>query len=134
MLAVTIIYKFRTYQINISKELTNFSGPSASNLILAASKPVHQLVSESSFKKGRITFTALSAVVDKERCTMLLGVVRVVGVVGVVVVVVVTVVTVVVVTVVVVRVADEGQVPDIFARPARDAQVSELVNEIANIM
>ena len=86
---------------------------------------VHQLVSESSFKKGRIAFTALSAVVDKERSTMLLGVVRVV---------VVVVVAVVVVRVVVVRVADEGEVPDIFARPARDAQVSELVNEIANIM
>ena len=69
--------------------------------------------------------------VDKERSTMLLRVVRVVRV---VVVVVVAVVAVVVVRVRVVGVADEGEVPDIFARPARDAQVSELVNEIANIM
>ena len=131
MLAVTIIYNLRTYQINISKELTDFSGPLASKLIQAVSKPVHQSVSESSFKKGRIAFTALSAVVYKERSTMLLGVVGLVGVVGVVGVVV---VGVVVVRGVVVRVADEGEVPDIFARPARDAQVSELVNEIANIM
>jgi len=60
---------------------------------------------ESSFKKGRIAFTALSAVVDKERSSMVL-----------------------------LGVGDDREVPDIFIRPARDAQGLELIKEIANIM
>ena len=64
----------------------------------AVSKPVHHSATESSFKKGRITFTALLTVVDKARSiVMLLGVV-------------------------------EKKVPDtVFDRPARDAQESELI-------
>jgi hypothetical protein len=95
-LVVVIIYKLRTYQINVYinlKELTDFGGTLPSKLIQATSKPIHHSASESSFKKGRITFTALLAVVEKERSiTMLLGVV------------------------------DEGdlEVPDTFAGPARD--------------
>jgi hypothetical protein len=63
----------KTYQITNLRQLTDFGGPLSSKLIQAASKPVHHSSSESSCKKGRIAFTALSAVVAKARSiTMIL--------------------------------------------------------------
>lgn len=63
----------KTYQITILRQLTVFNGPWSSKLIQAASKPVHQSSLESSCKKGRIAFTALSAVVANVRTiTMIL--------------------------------------------------------------
>jgi hypothetical protein len=53
-------------------ELTDFGGPSPSKLIQASSKQVHHSTSESSFKKGIIAFTDLSAIVDKARSFMVL--------------------------------------------------------------
>jgi hypothetical protein len=64
-LAVAIICKLRTYQINIKTKLTDLGGPLTSKVIQAASKAVHHSSLESSLKKGRIAFTALSAVVAR---------------------------------------------------------------------
>ena len=70
-----------------------------SNLIQAASKRVHHSSLESSFRKGRIAFTALSAVVATGKAisiSMLLGVV-------------------------------EGEVPDTFVAPATAEDEPELI-------
>jgi hypothetical protein len=66
----------RKYQISIYiyKQLTDFGGPFTSKSIQATSNPVHHSSLETSFKKGRIAFTALSAVEAKVRSiTILLG-------------------------------------------------------------
>jgi hypothetical protein len=64
-----------------------------SKSIQAASKPVHQSSSESSLKKGRIAFTALSSMVGKARSIAML-----------------------------LRVVGEGELPVIFVVPAEDEQ------------
>ena len=66
---VTIIWKRKmtTYSLKKYKKITDLGGPLTSKLIQDSSKRFHHPSLEISFRKGRITFTALSAVVSKAR-------------------------------------------------------------------